>query len=95
MKLEEKVMYRVYFGVVTAVVTVAAHKLITAGWKAATGDEPPEATDPDVPATTAFMWALASGVGVGFAQLVATRQVQRRWQQLGEKPKPSKTTVTI
>lgn len=95
MTIEEKVLYKVYFGVITAVTTIAAHKVAEAAWKLATGEEPPEPTDPDVPATQAFLWAMASGVGVGAAQVLTSRMVQRRWRKLGTKQKPSRTKVTV
>jgi len=77
MTTSEKLLNKVYVGVIGAVVTLLTQKLISKMWKLATGDEPPEPTDPEVPATTAFIWALASGVGVGAAQL-ATRRLQNK-----------------
>jgi hypothetical protein len=78
MTTSEKLINKVYGLAVGAVVTMLTQKLIKAGWKVATGEEPPEPTDPEVPATTAFIWALASGVGVGAAQLLTKRMNARR-----------------
>ena len=55
-------------------------KLITKTWKGVTGAEPP--TNPEHPDVTwgeAITWALASGVAVALARLVATRAAANRW----------------
>ena len=70
--MEQKLAWKIYIGVIGAVTTIAAQKLITAGWKAITGDEPPAPTDPDTPIGVAVSWAIASGVGIGVTQLVTT-----------------------
>lgn len=86
MDLSEKLMYKVYSAVLGTVVTIATQRALSAAWKLATGDEPPEPGDPDVPATQAFVWALSSGIGIGVAQLATTRYASRHWGQLGNKP---------
>lgn len=80
-------LWKVYIGVVGAVTTVAAQKLITTAWKVATGEAPPSPTDPRTPARVAVSWAVASGVGVGVTQLLVTRLAARRWsKQTGTAP---------
>lgn len=78
MTTSEKLLNKVYAAVLGAVVTLITQKLMSQAWKLATGDTPPEPTDPEVPATTAFIWALASGAGVGAAQLAMKRLNARR-----------------
>ena len=79
MKLTEKVIWNVYSGVLGALATFIAQKLITAAWQAATGEEPPDPNDPETPGFQAVIWAASSGVGVGVTQIMINRFVQRRW----------------
>ena len=85
MELSEKVLWKVYIGAVGAVTTFAAQKLITYTWEKVTGEEPPSPTDPDTPWATAMIWALASGVGVGAAQLVSARLAAKHFAREGHK----------
>lgn len=95
MNFSEKILYKVYAGLLGAAITIGTQKALTAAWKVATGEEPPEPGDPDVPASEAFIWALSSGVGLGIAQLATTRYAARHWGTMGNKPKPGKTTFKI
>jgi hypothetical protein len=65
--------------VIGAVTTIAAQRLLKAGWKLVTGDEPPSPTDPNTPVVSALTWALASGIGVGVTQLLTQRIAARHW----------------
>lgn len=76
----QKLLWKIYVGVLGAVATIAAQKGLEAAWKGATGDEPPSPTDPKTPLAQAVIWALASGVGVGVVQLLANRFAANRWQ---------------
>lgn len=78
----QNIAFRVYAGVLGAVTTVATQKLVKAAWKVATGDNPPDPNDPDVPATEAAIWALASGLGLGVSQIVLNRFMGRRFEAL-------------
>lgn len=54
---------------------VVARKLVTSGWTAATGKEPPtNPENPEVSWPEAVGWAVASGAAVGVARLLATRK---------------------
>ena len=79
MAVEEKVLWKIYAGVLGASTTFVAQKLITKAWETATGDVPPDPNDPETPLTQALIWALCSGLGVGMAQLTMNRYMQRRW----------------
>ncbi len=79
MAMTEKLMWKVYAGALGAVTTIVAQKVVTQVWVASTGDTPPDPNDPDTPLTQALIWAAASGLGVGIAQLAMNRFVQRRW----------------
>lgn len=87
--MESKLLWKVYMGVIGAVTTIAAQKLVTAAWKAATGDDPPSPTDPDTPIKVAATWALASGIGIGVVQLLTARFAARRFgRELDVDPDP-------
>jgi hypothetical protein len=79
MKFTEKMVWNVYSGVLGALATFVAQKLITNAWEVVTGDEPPDLNDPEAPLVTAIIWAAASGIGVGVTQLTMNRFIQRRW----------------
>lgn len=75
----QKLLWKIYVGILGAVTTIAAQRLVTMGWKVITGDDPPEPTDPETPVIQAVSWALASGVGVGVVQLLTQRMAARHW----------------
>jgi hypothetical protein len=84
---------KIYAGVIGAITTIVAQKLVTVAWKTVTGDEPPSPTDPDTPASSAVIWVVASAIGVGVAQLFAQRFAARQWtSETGETPD---TTVKV
>ena len=77
----QKLLWKLYVGVIGAVTTVVAQRLVKAGWKLVTGDEPPSPTDPNTPVLEAASWALASGIGVGVTQLLTQRFAARHWEK--------------
>ncbi len=79
MAVTEKLMWKVYAGVIGAATTIAVQKLVTKAWEAATGEGVPDINDPEVPLSRAVIWATASGLGVGVSQLVVNRFLHRRW----------------
>lgn len=89
MSATEKILWKVYAGVLGAVSTLVAQKLVHGAWKFATGDEPPEPNDPNTPIIEAVIWALASGVGVGVVQLLTNRFAARRFATDFGTPAPS------
>ena len=55
--------------------TIVARKAMSATWKISTGKEPPSNPEhPDVSMAEAVTWAIASGVAVGLARLLAGRK---------------------
>jgi len=97
MGLSEKLLWKLYVGVIGAVTTIAAQRLLKAGWKFVTGDEPPSPTDPDTPVITAVSWAMASAVGVTVTQLLTQRLAARHWEkEIGnDSPEGGKIKVKI
>jgi len=66
-----------------------ARKLVTSGWTAATGKEPPSnPEDPEVSWPEAVGWAVASGALIGVARLLATRKAAAYYvKSAGHPPK--------
>lgn len=81
MGASQKLLWKIYVGVIGAVTTVVAKKLVVTSWKVVTGEEPPKATDPETPVFAAVSWALASGVGIGVTQLLTQRLAARHWSK--------------
>lgn len=90
MPTSEKLIWRLYSGLLGAATTMIAQRALVQGWRLATGEEPPNPNDPDVPYGEAVTWAIATGVGVGVAQLSMNRYMSRRWSKNMGKPTPSK-----
>lgn len=64
------------------VATKTARKALDKGWDKAKGGEPPR--NPAVPGTTwaeALSWAVASGVVIGIAKLLATKGTATAWKK--------------
>ena len=52
-----------------------AKRVLDKSWQVATGKQPPEnPADPDVEVWEAVSWAIASGVAVGLARMLAQRR---------------------
>lgn len=80
----QNLVWKIYAGAVGAVTTIAAQKAIVQIWKAVSGEEPPEPSDPETPLYLAVSWALASGVGMALVQLMVNRFAARQWEnQIG------------
>jgi hypothetical protein len=77
-----KLGHKVLSGVSAAATTAVARKVLTTGWKKATGKEPPEdPAHPDVRWREAVGWAAASAVVVAVARLFAQRRVAATWRR--------------
>jgi hypothetical protein len=89
MGASEKLLWKLYVGVIGVVTTVVAQRLVSTSWKVVTGEKPPSPTDPEVSTVEALSWALASGVGVGVTQLMVKRTAARRWaDRIGQHTPP-------
>lgn len=59
----------------TVAATIVARKVMSTTWKISTGKEPPSNPEhPDVSMAEAVTWAIASGVAVGLARMLAGRK---------------------
>ena len=97
MEISEKLVWSLVTAATSTIATAVAVKVVTAAWELATGEEPPEPNDPQVPLRRALTWALASGVGIGLTQLLANRFAASQWAVATGKPVPrvGKTTLRI
>lgn len=71
MAVPENLTWRLSVAAVGAVTTIATQRLLTLGWTAATGQEPPQPGDSTASWAGAVTWAVASGIGIGIARLFA------------------------
>lgn len=95
MAMTEKLMWKVYAGLLGAVTTIVAQKVVTQVWVASTGDNPPDPNDPETPLRQALIWAAASGLGVGMAQLATNRFAANRWRKNFDHPSPGKLRTKL
>jgi len=76
--MNQAFLQKAYTALLSAAVTFVAGLALKRAWKLFTGNEPPNPEDPAVPVRQAVTWFLASGVGVGVAQLFFHRFVADR-----------------
>jgi hypothetical protein len=71
------------FSLASALTAAAvAKKALDKSWTVATGRKPPEnPADPDVEIWEAVTWAVASGVAVGLARMLAQRRAASYYQR--------------
>lgn len=66
----------------TVVAGIAAKKVLTTSWKAATGKEPPaNPQTPGVDWAEALAWAALSGVTIALARLIAMKKAAEYWER--------------
>ena len=62
--------------------TMAARKAMTTTWKLSTGKQPPSNPEhPDVSMNEALAWAVASGIAVGVARMLASRKAAEYYRR--------------
>lgn len=77
-----KLMWRLMGGLGALLAGVAARAAIKRSWRLVTGHEPP--ANPEDPGTSwreALGWAVASGVAVGLARLLAARKAAEYYRR--------------
>ncbi len=79
MNTSQRMIWNLYTGAIGAITTVVAAKLVGKAWEAATGNTPPQPNDPEVPMRHAVTWLVASGLGIGLAQLLMNRLAAHSW----------------
>ncbi len=79
--MPDKVLEKAYPAIIGALTTFLAQFLVRKMYEVATGHQPPDPHDPDVPTREAVTWFVASTIGVGVAQLVASRYSVRKVSQ--------------
>ncbi len=68
-------VFKIVGTLVAVAAGVGAKKVVEAGWKLVMNEDPPaNPEDPETEMWQAVSWALASGVVVGVARLLASRQ---------------------
>jgi hypothetical protein len=67
---------------------VLTERLLGLAWKQVAGHQPPAAADRGVSWPTAVSWAVATGVGVAVARLVANRSAAAIWEAATDEAPP-------
>lgn len=88
MDLSRKLVWNLYAGGVAAVTALATKKALDGGWKAVTGQEPPDVNDPATPAREALAWAIALALGLGVTGVFVNRLAAQRWEKFTGEPSP-------
>jgi len=76
--MDKVIVEKIYTAIASAVIAFLTGFALKKAWKLATGTEPPDPEDPEIPARRAVIWFLASGVGVGLVQLLFHRSMAKR-----------------
>lgn len=79
--MPDKVLQKAFPAIVGALTAYLAQFLVRKMYETATGHQPPDPHDPDVSTREAVTWFVASTIGVGVAQLVASRYSGRQVNQ--------------
>ena len=75
-------LWKVYGMVAAAAAMVVTRQVLDKTWRVATGKPPPANPEhPDVTVAEALAWAALSGVAVGVARMLATRQAAAYWRR--------------
>lgn len=81
-------LWPVVAGGAAALAAFGARSAVKTGWKSVRDEDPPRnPADPETSWTDALLWALAIGVTVGLARLVALRGTAAAWTKAtGDRP---------
>lgn len=91
MGIANKVVWKIYSTVLSVGAGVLTAFIVKKAWTVATGEEPPEASDPETPAAKAFIWAIASSIGFVASKLATDRFAERQWaKETGQYPNRTK-----
>ena len=87
--------WRILSGLAVALAAIAARRALILGWKTTTRKEPPShPKSPDTPWSEAIAWAVARGVLLGLARMLATRKAAEYYRRsTGHLPKGMEDTT--
>jgi hypothetical protein len=85
----QRILWKAVAGVAGTLSGIAARTLVLRLWRVSSaGDDAPEPADPRTPWRQALGWAVASGVAVGVARVVALRTAATVWERAADEPAP-------
>jgi hypothetical protein len=80
-KTQQRLGWKLTTWVTGALTTYVTQRALVMVWKRLRPDPPPEnLADPSRGWTPAIAWAIASGVGIGVARVIALRSAERVWE---------------
>ena len=90
MAARKQITWKVTSYAAGALATMLTRRLLVLSWKSARHEPPPDdPADRGTPWAAAIVWAVASGVGIGVARLVAMRGAAKAWETATNEPHPT------
>jgi hypothetical protein len=78
-----------------ALAGLVTQRVLEAAWKESRHASPPVAADRDSSWMEALSWAIATGVGIGVARLLAIRTAAVVWEATTHEPPPEAALVAV
>ncbi|SER62236.1 Protein of unknown function [Propionibacterium cyclohexanicum] len=78
MATPKNLQFKLLGAVASAGVALVGQRLLKGGWRRVTGEEPPDPSDPQVPATKAISWLILSTLLISVVQLLIQRKAARQ-----------------
>ncbi len=89
MQAGKKTEWRLVSAASGAVAALVTRRVLLVGWaRFAPGDPPDDPEDPRTSLHQALTWAVATGVGLGVARLLAVRGAAKVWEAAAHEPPP-------
>jgi hypothetical protein len=89
MQAPKKLEWKIVSAASGALAALLTRKILLAGWgRFAPGDPPDNPEDPRTSINQALTWAVATGVGLGVARILAVRGAARVWEAAAHEPPP-------
>ena len=90
MEAPKKLEWRIVSAASGALAALATRRLLLLGWsRLAPGDPPDNPEDPSTSLQEALTWAIATGVGLGVARILAVRTAAKVWEAAAHEPPPA------
>lgn len=90
MQTRKKIGWTVTSYAAGAAATMVTRRVLTLAWRTTQHTPPPDdPADRNTSWAPALTWAIASGVGMGVARLLAVRGASKAWETATHEPHPS------
>ncbi|MCU1458490.1 MAG: hypothetical protein JWL73_2582 [Actinomycetia bacterium] len=87
----EQFEWKIVSAASAALAGLVSRRILLAAWaRFAPGDPPDSPEDPAAPMRQALAWAVATGVGLGVARILAVRGAAKVWERAAHEPPPTR-----